>query len=60
MQPNSPASTVGLVLFFDFVVAANNLPLSVLGSTAFVDMIRAFEDQPLPCTDYFDYFDLEN
>ena len=52
VQPNSPASTVGLVSFFDFVVAANNLSLSVLGSTAFVDMIRASEDKPLPCTVY--------
>jgi hypothetical protein len=42
VQPNSPASTVGLVSFFDFVVAANNVPLSVLDST-FVDMIRASE-----------------
>ena len=48
VQPNSPASSVGLVSFFDFVVAANNVPLKVLDST-FVDMIRGSEDKPLPC-----------
>ena len=37
--------------FFDFVVAANNVPLKVLDST-FVDMIRGSEDKPLPCTVY--------
>lgn len=51
VQPNSPASSVGLVSFFDFVVAANNVPLKVLDST-FVDMIRGSEDKPLPCTVY--------
>lgn len=51
VQPNSPASSAGLVSFFDFVVAANNYPLKVLDNT-FVDMIKESENKPLPLTIY--------
>ncbi|KAJ1461439.1 GRASP55/65 PDZ-like domain-containing protein [Pelagophyceae sp. CCMP2097] len=52
VQPASPASAVGLVSFFDFVVACNNVPLKDLDST-FINMIKDAEDKkPLPCTIY--------
>eukprot|EP00639_Heterosigma_akashiwo_P037919 CAMPEP_0194709644 /NCGR_PEP_ID=MMETSP0296-20130528/2410_1 /TAXON_ID=39354 /ORGANISM="Heterosigma akashiwo, Strain CCMP2393" /LENGTH=221 /DNA_ID=CAMNT_0039607039 /DNA_START=104 /DNA_END=766 /DNA_ORIENTATION=+ len=49
VQENSPASKVGLVSFFDFIVAANGVPLRQLDSTL-VEMIKASEDRPLPLT----------
>lgn len=49
--PNSPAASAGLVSFFDFVVAANNYPLKVLDNK-FVDLIKEFENKPLPLTIY--------
>jgi hypothetical protein len=51
VQPNSPASRVGLVSFFDFIIAANGIPLSTLDST-FIDLIKASEDKPLPLKVY--------
>lgn len=39
VQPNSPAAVGGLVSFFDFIVAANGIPLGTLDST-FVDLIK--------------------
>ena len=51
VQPNSPASTAGLVSFFDFVVAANGTPLKVLDNK-FVEMIKESENKPLPLTIY--------
>ena len=40
VQPNSPASDVGLVSFFDFVVAVDGVELRELDST-FIDKIKA-------------------
>jgi len=51
VQPNSPASDVGLVSFLDFVVACDGVELRELDST-FIDKIKASEDKPLPCTVY--------
>lgn len=51
VQPNSPASDVGLVSFFDFVVAVDGVELRELDST-FIDKIKASEDRPLPCVVY--------
>ncbi|KAG5175861.1 GRASP55/65 PDZ-like domain-containing protein [Tribonema minus] len=51
VQPNSPASAVGLVSFFDFIVAANGIPLQQLDSTL-MEMIKASENKPLPITVY--------
>ena len=51
VQPNSPASKIGLVSFFDFIIAANGVPLKTLDST-FIDLIKASEDKPLPLTVY--------
>jgi C-terminal processing protease CtpA/Prc len=51
VQPNSPASTGGLVSFFDFVVAANGRPLKQLDQT-FVEMIKESENKALPLTIY--------
>ncbi|CAM9601719.1 unnamed protein product, partial [Choristocarpus tenellus] len=49
VQPNSPASEVGLVSFFDFIVAANGLPLKTLDNS-FIETIKSSVDQPLPLT----------
>mmetsp|Transcript_7952 Transcript_7952/g.10589 ORF Transcript_7952/g.10589 Transcript_7952/m.10589 type:complete len:439 (+) Transcript_7952:172-1488(+) len=49
VQDNSPASKVGLVSFFDFIVAANGVPLRALDNT-FIEMIKASEEKPLPLT----------
>ncbi|CAN0458065.1 unnamed protein product, partial [Ectocarpus sp. 12 AP-2014] len=51
VQPNSPASKVGLVSFFDFIVAADGVRLEVLDNT-FIEMIKASVDKPLPLTVY--------
>jgi hypothetical protein len=51
VQPNSPASQVGLVSFFDFIVAANGVPLATLDNT-FIELIKASEDKPLPLKVY--------
>lgn len=51
VEPKSPASTAGLVSFFDFVIAANGQPLKVHDNT-FVTMIEQSEDKPLPLTIY--------
>ena len=51
VQPNSPAAKADLVSFFDFVVAANNVPLRTLDST-FIEMIKGSNDRPLPLTIY--------
>ena len=39
VQPNSPAAQGGLVSFFDFIIAANGVPLRSLDST-FVELIK--------------------
>ena len=51
VQPNSPASNCGLVSFFDFIVAANEVPLRTLDTTL-IDLIKASEDVLLPLTVY--------
>ena len=51
VQPGSPASAVGLVSFFDFVVACDGVELRELDST-FIDKIKGSEDVPLPCSVY--------
>ncbi|CAN0226581.1 unnamed protein product, partial [Discosporangium mesarthrocarpum] len=52
VQPNSPASDVGLVSFFDFIVAANaGLPLRALDNS-FIETIKGSVDKPLPLTVY--------
>lgn len=51
VQPNSPASKVGLVSFFDFIVAADGVSLEKLDNT-FIEMIKASVDKPLPITVY--------
>lgn len=47
VQANSPASSCGLVSFFDFIVEANGIPLKTLDTT-FIDLIKASEDVVLP------------
>jgi hypothetical protein len=42
VQANSPAARGGLVSFFDFIVAANGVPLRTLDST-FVQIIKVVE-----------------
>lgn len=39
VQPQSPAAKGGLVSFFDFIVAANGVPLKVLDTT-FIELIK--------------------
>lgn len=39
VQSNSPASYTGLVSFFDFIVAANKIPLKALDTT-FINIIK--------------------
>lgn len=51
VQENSPASRCELVAFFDFIVAANGIPLKALDST-FIDVIKASEDILLTLTIY--------
>lgn len=51
VQPHSPASDCGLVSFFDFIIAANGVPLRTLDTT-FIDLIKASEDIILPLTVY--------
>ena len=51
VQPNSPASSAGLVSFFDFVIAANGCPLKQLDQT-FVEMIKDSENKALPLSIY--------
>ena len=51
VQANSPASSCGLVSFFDFIIEANGIPLKTLDST-FVELIKASEDVVLPITVY--------
>lgn len=51
VQPESPASRIGLVSFFDFIVAANGVPLSTLDNT-FIELIKSSEDKPLPLRVY--------
>jgi hypothetical protein len=51
VQPASPASKVGLVSFFDFIIAANGIRLCV-SDNSFVNMIREFEERELPLMVY--------
>lgn len=51
VQADSPAAKGGLVSFFDFLVAANGIPLKSLDTT-FIELIKASEDKPLPITVY--------
>ena len=39
VQPHSPAAKGGLVSFFDFIVAANGVPLKSLDTT-FIELIK--------------------
>lgn len=39
VQANSPASFTGLVAYFDFIVAANNIPLKAIDTT-FISLIK--------------------
>lgn len=51
VQEDSPAAKGGLVSFFDFIIAANGIPLRSLDTT-FIELIQASEDKPLPLTVY--------
>lgn len=51
VQENSPASSCGLISFFDFIVEANGIPLKTLDTT-FMDLIKASEDVVLPIRVY--------
>jgi len=54
VQPNSPGSKCGFVSFFDFIVAANGIPLRNLDTT-FVDLIKVhfqLADRPV-CILYY-------
>lgn len=51
VQAQSPSSYCGLVSFFDFIVAANGIPLKTLDTT-FISIIKASEDKPLTLTVY--------
>ena len=46
VQASSPSAKVGLVSFFDFIVAANDVELRTLDTT-FIDMIKEHEDKEL-------------
>jgi hypothetical protein len=50
-QGNSPATPVGFVSFFDFIVAANGVRLDEANGT-FTEVITQSEDKPLPLTLY--------
>lgn len=39
VQSNSPCSNLGLVAFFDFIIAANGVPLRTLDTT-FIELIK--------------------
>ena len=52
VQPSSPAAQVGLVSFLDFIVAANDVPLGTAEVEYFVNLIKEFEDKPLPLRVY--------
>eukprot|EP01039_Chlorochromonas_danica_P004250 gene4250-4670_t len=49
VQSQSPAAGCGLVAFFDFIVAANGVPLRTLDST-FLELIKALSIFPLVIT----------
>ena len=51
VQAHSPASKVGMVSFFDFIIAANGIPLRTL-DTSFINLIKQSEDKELPLTLY--------
>ncbi len=42
VQPQSPAEQVGLVSFFDFIVAVNGVPLKIL-ETSFINIIKVID-----------------
>ena len=46
VQASSPSAAVGLVSFFDFIVAANDVELRTLDTTL-IDMIKEHEDKEL-------------
>ena len=52
VQASSPASKVGLVSFFDFIVEANGEPLWDKEVSHFVHLIRDFQDRELPLVVY--------
>ena len=52
VQASSPASKVGLVSFFDFIVEANGEPLWDKEVSYFVGLIRDFQDKELPLRVY--------
>lgn len=51
VQSQSPASYTGLVAYFDFIVAANGVPLKTLDTT-FIGLIKSSEERPLTLTIY--------
>jgi hypothetical protein len=51
IQPDSPASPVGFVSFFDFVIAANGVRLDEADDT-FTELITSHEDKPLTLVIY--------
>ena len=52
VQAQSPASAIGLVSFFDFIVEADGIPLYAKEVSFFVDLIREFADRKLPLLVY--------
>lgn len=51
IQDDSPAKNCEFVIYFDFIIAANDIMLTTLDST-FVDIIQAFENKELKLTVY--------
>lgn len=51
VQAQSPSSYCGLVSFFDFIVAANGIPLKTLDAS-FISIIKESEDKQLTLTVY--------
>ena len=52
VQPFSPAAKVGLVSFFDFIVAANGESLCEKNIGYFVNLIKEFNERELPLEVY--------
>lgn len=51
VQAQSPSSYCGLVSYFDFIVAANGIPLKTVDTT-FISIIKSSEEKPLTLTIY--------
>jgi len=52
VQAQSPASKIGLVSFFDFIVEADGVPLYCKEVSFFIELIRSFADRELPLLVY--------